>query len=70
MKTATIIDNGDDWVGVYIDGKLVTQGHRIDPRELLKQLGYFVESPEPDYEWMDDVSYLPEDLKDVVLEEN
>lgn len=71
MKTATIIDNGDDWVGIYIDGKLVTQGHQINPRELLKQLGYFVESLEPDYDWLDGEGYLPEDLKDVKLvEEN
>lgn len=67
MKTVTIIDNGDDWIGVYIDGKLVVQDHRINPRELLKQLGYFVECPEPDYDWMDDVAYLPEDLSDVKL---
>lgn len=67
MKTATIIDNGDDWEGVYIDGKLIVQDHRINPKELLKQLGYFVETLEPDYEWLDAQGYLPEDLSDVML---
>lgn len=66
MKEATIIQ-GDDWVGVYIDGKLITQGHQINSRELLRELGYFVEFFEPDYDWLDGEGSLPDDLQDVKL---
>lgn len=31
IVTAT---NDDDWEGVYVDGKLVAQGHRISARDM------------------------------------
>lgn len=68
MKTATYIV-GDDWEGIYIDGKLIEEGHNISPKNLLKKLGYVVETFEPDYDWLDGEGYLPEDLKDVKLAE-
>lgn len=33
----TFVD-GDDWEGVYIDGKLVTEGHCVRVDEVLKLL--------------------------------
>lgn len=30
--------NLGDWAGLYIDGHLVTQGHRIDIRHVLEEL--------------------------------
>lgn len=29
----------NDWVGLYIDGELVDEGHSIDLREVLRYLG-------------------------------
>jgi hypothetical protein len=34
----------DDWEGVYLDGKLIDQGHSLDLREVLTTLGFHVES--------------------------
>lgn len=64
MKTATIVQ-GDDWVGVYVEGKLITEGHSVNAYELLNQLGYYVDSVEPDFDWLWDIGNLPVYLKDV-----
>jgi len=39
-----IIGNGDDWEGIYIDGKLKYQNHSINWWDLLKVLGIEFES--------------------------
>jgi hypothetical protein len=40
MKSIVIV-NGDegDWLGVYLDGVLVYQGHSIEPSRLLEIIG-------------------------------
>lgn len=30
--------NVDDWEGMYIDGRLVQQGHSLEPEDVLRQL--------------------------------
>jgi hypothetical protein len=62
-----VIVNGDDWKGVYIDGKLRYEGHNIRPEELLKLLGINCRDFECDLNWLEDLGNLPEDLKDVKL---
>lgn len=35
----------EDWVGIYNeDGNLLGQGHSFDPQEVIKMLGYDVET--------------------------
>lgn len=59
---------GDDWVGVYLNGKLITQGHSINERELLESLGYknidakYIEEEEI---WEEMGYSCPENLSDV-----
>ncbi|MBS3648733.1 hypothetical protein KEU06_08835 [Pseudaminobacter sp. 19-2017] len=65
--------NGDDWVGLYANGKLVMEGHEIQPMELLEwlvgsgQTIAKVESVEPDMDWLADRGSFPNDYADVVL---
>lgn len=60
----TIVDS-DDWKALYIDGKLVTQDHRIENKDILKALGVDFEIVEPDSEWFEDKSHFPETLDEV-----
>lgn len=59
---------GDDWVGVYLNDKLITQGHSINERELLESLGYknidakYIEDEEI---WDELGNSCPEKLSDV-----
>ena len=60
--------NVDDWVGVYLDGKLEYENHSIDADDCLTLLGIECESLWVDPDWMGDRCRLPEDLKDVKFE--
>lgn len=64
MKTLTLVTNYDDWEGVYLDGKIVDQGHRIDWREVLKSLGHIVKYEEADSAWLSERGCLPKKLED------
>lgn len=33
MATLTLVDNGDRWKALYLDGEIVTQGHYADDPE-------------------------------------
>lgn len=57
---------GDDWEGVYLDGELVAEGHRITLREFAKLLGHDIEVVEADEGWLGDLGNLPNNLTDVV----
>lgn len=37
-----ILSDGDDWIGFYINGKLIDEGHGIDIEDVLKVLGFNV----------------------------
>ena len=52
--------NSDNWVGIYMDGKLLSQGHSFSESEVLGIVGLDVESV-----WVDPTSCLssfPDDL--------
>ncbi len=68
MKKITIVSNGDDWEGVYLDGKLLAQGHSVDADDILVALGYKVVDVLTEEGWLEDQGYLPENLEDVKLE--
>jgi hypothetical protein len=41
-----------DWMGLYVGGKLVDEGHSLSLRNVLEELGFEVESFEVDLEGM------------------
>lgn len=62
-----VIADNDDWHGLYIDGKLVKQDHRIEPKDVLKALGVEYYSLEVDGEWFafGAGNTFPENIKNV-----
>jgi hypothetical protein len=66
-KKITIVTNEDDWEGLYIDGKIVVQNHKLSAEDVLDALGFHAGSVTCDQDWLLDVGYLPSDLKDVVM---
>lgn len=62
--------HGDDWIGVYLDGKLLDEGHSISAQQLVEVLaGEWAESRTPDEAWLEDEGTLPDVLTDVKLAE-
>lgn len=65
----------DDWEGLYLDDKLISQGNSVDViyalRRYIKDNGAIlldkVASYPADEDWMKDRSELPESLGDVEL---
>lgn len=43
-----------DWVGVYVNGDLIDEGHSINFYKVMTSLGYPVESIEKSEEWFDE----------------
>lgn len=66
MKPDAVIVLGDDWEGLYLDGKLVEEGHSLDARMTLEAVGYDVKTMEADAEWLTDRGRLPDKLDEVV----
>jgi hypothetical protein len=59
---------GDDWVGLYMDGELVYEGHSISPAYLAELLDADFERIWADDAWLYDVGTLPKNLEDVRVE--
>jgi hypothetical protein len=57
--------DGDDWEGLYLNGKLVKEGHNIRTDDLLCYLGFDAEYLYADDEWLAEQGRLPENLEDV-----
>lgn len=68
MKTVTIV-NADDWMGLYIDGELVYEGHSIEEETLLKYVGVNCDSFWVDDNWITERGNLPSRLEDVKKDE-
>lgn len=60
---------GDDWVGIYIGGELLMEGHSIDECELFRALGCNVKHVDADLDWLEARGRLPEKLSDVIPED-
>jgi hypothetical protein len=69
MKRTVTVVRGDDWSGLYIDGVLVEEGHRLgveDVLEVVRHLGPFdVETVDADQEWLESEGNLPKLLGEV-----
>lgn len=64
-KKAILVTNYVDWEGLYIDGKLVTEGHRIRKEDLLGHFGITLDTIETAEGWLESRGKLPENLSDV-----
>jgi hypothetical protein len=62
----TLVD-ADDWVGLYRDGKLVSQGHRFTIRDVFELLNIDLKVLYPDDEWIYERGDLPNALGEVKL---
>ena len=60
------IVSGDDWEGVYRNGRLVCEGHIVNCYEALRSLGYPVKCVTADQDWLEDNGRLPDRLSEVV----
>jgi hypothetical protein len=52
----------DNWEGLYVNGRLVAEGHSLDAREALEAVGWAVESRELDEEWITERGHLPDGI--------
>ena len=65
-KKVTFVSGDADWMGLYVDGKLVLENHSLNIEDVLDALEIDFEHPTFDSEWMEEQGTLPEFLKDVV----
>lgn len=62
----TIVSNGDDWEGLYLDGVLFCEGHDVTLRDLARALDLENEKIYVSTEWLGGkASNLPEKLSKV-----
>ena len=57
----------DDWQGIYIDGKLKLEGHKIELFQFADIIGLELEEFEASYKWLINSGRLPEDFSEVVM---
>lgn len=62
----TFVD-GDDWEGMYIDGKLIIENHVLSVPEVLEKSGLEYDEVFADQDWLAEHGSLPEKLKDVKI---
>lgn len=60
-----VIVNGDDWQGIYINGKLYYEGHSIPNHIVLEALDAPYETTECDSNWLEECGNLPKNLEEV-----
>lgn len=62
----TIVSNGDDWEGLYLDSVLFCQDHSITAKDLARALGLEMDKVYVDCEWLGgEVASLPEKLNKI-----
>jgi hypothetical protein len=64
MSDITIV-KGDDWHGLYKDGTLLVEGHKLTYEDIADALGVKITEKECDQEWLEDNGNLPKKLSDV-----
>ncbi len=62
----TLVSNGDDWEGLYVDGKLKTEGHSVTPHDLAAALDLEWERVTVSSNWLGyEVGSLPQELSKI-----
>ena len=64
-----VLVRADDWRGLYLDDKLVEEGHRVDTIDVLNALGIEASKIWANDEWLNDRGCLPPSLRDVKHED-
>lgn len=64
----TIIE-GDEWTGVYVNGKLKYQNDHVELKHVLKSIGIKSEVKYADLEWLGQEGVFPHNLKDCKFSE-
>jgi len=67
MKQHVVIAIGEDWSGVYLEGRLVFEGHSLRFIDVLRELGFDVNVIHPDQTWLESIRNLPDNVKDIVV---
>ena len=67
LSKIQIVDT-DDWQGLYVDGELMLEGHRLSVYDVLNVLGFVnVECPDVDMDLQRCASF-PQKFSDLVFE--
>ncbi len=67
-RSITLVTNGDDWEGLYINGVLMIEGHQITLRDLVDalDLGVSLDQVEVTTKYLgEEVTSLPEKLSTI-----
>jgi len=65
MKITFVDDDCGDWEGLYIDGKLVMENHRLEIYDILDAIGVKYNYVQADDEWLANHGRLPDELSKV-----
>ena len=63
-----VLVRGEDWVGLYKEGNLLTENHSLSIDEVLTALGIEHDVLWADDEWLNERGWLPNKLTNVVLQ--
>lgn len=69
MKTASeqevLLVSGDDWEGIYVDGKIHVQGHQVRLEDFARIFGIELKHKGVGSGWLYDEGHLPYNLEDI-----
>lgn len=68
MTVHIVSSPSGDWEGLYLDGRLVVEGHSLSWWQVLSAIRIEYDMSECDETWINDVGRLPENLDDVVID--
>lgn len=64
QKITLVYSEDHDWVGLYLDGKLATEGHSLNADQVLQQLGLKYQIKHMSNEWCEGHGRLPNKEED------
>lgn len=67
-KKITIATNYDDWEGLYVDGILFTEGHKLRSEDIFEALGIHYEEVSAG-SYLENYGRLPENLDELEEDE-
>ena len=71
MADSIILADGDDWEGLYFNGVLITEGHRVTIKDVVmviqnvESANFSYEEKEADSKWLADEGSFPMSIEDV-----